>query len=194
MMSSLKFDLTDKTHHFKVLNAVNGGPLHRSHLADDKRSNFEDYKALRIPYNRTHDANHHGIYGGPYAYDISAVFPNFDSDPYDPASYDFACTDEAVKVSMEAGTKVFYRLGESIEHTIVKHVAHPPKDFKSGQSSVNTLSVIIRKVGQMALSMTWNTGKSGTSRICEKRNRMIGRTGQEQDLNFLTCTRLQQSI
>ena len=130
MMSSLKFDLTDKTHRFKVLNAVNGGPLHRSHSADDKRSNFEDYKALRIPYNRTHDANHHGIYGGPYAYDISVVFPNFDADPYDPASYDFACTDEAVKVSMEAGTKVFYRLGESIEHTIVKHVAHPPMDFK----------------------------------------------------------------
>ncbi len=130
-MDSLIFDLSKKEGAFKVLNAMNGGPCHRRHTRSQNRSTLEDYKALHIPYNRNHDANHHGFYGGPYAHDVSSVFPNFDADPKDPASYDFACTDEAVEICMdEVGTKMFYRLGESIEHQIKKHAALPPKDFK----------------------------------------------------------------
>lgn len=131
MNNTLKFDLTKKTGFFKCLNATNGGPWHKRHADDQPTSNFECYKAARIPYSRNHDSNlASSTYGGPYAHDISAIFPNFDADPTLPESYDFACTDEAILVTLEAGTETFFRLGQTIEHQIKKHGTIPPKDFK----------------------------------------------------------------
>ncbi len=129
-METLKFDLTREGKSFKILNATNGGPWHKRHANDQYRSNFSDYKAARIPYSRNHDSAVHGIYGGPYSHDISYIFPNFDADPYDPESYDFACTDESILVCLDAGTQTFFRLGQTIEHQIKKHGTLPPKDFK----------------------------------------------------------------
>lgn len=129
-MDTLIFN-TEKTYgSFKMLNATNGGPWHKRHANDQYRSNFEDYKALRIPYSRNHDSAMHTIYGGPYSHDITCIFPNFSADENDPASYDFACTDEAILVTLEAGTKTFFRLGQTIEHQIKKHGTLPPADFK----------------------------------------------------------------
>jgi len=129
-MSEIKFDLTQKTGEFKVLNATNGGPWHKRHAVDQYRSNFEDYKAARIPYSRNHDSWFCSIYGGPFSHDITAIFPNFVADVNDPASYDFACTDENILMTLEAGTETFFRLGESIDHRITKHNICVPKDFK----------------------------------------------------------------
>ncbi len=128
-MEELRFDLTKKAGRFKILNATNGGPWHKRHAADQYRSNFADYKAARIPYSRNHDSAIFGIYGGPYSHDITRIFPNFDADPYDPSSYDFACTDESILVTLDAGTETFFRLGQTIEHQIKKHGTLPPKDF-----------------------------------------------------------------
>ena len=129
-METLKFDLSQEGRQFKKLNATNGGPFHKRHAKSQDRSNLADYKAARIPYARNHDSGVCGIYGGPYSHDVSRIFPNFDADPYDPASYDFACTDESILVALEAGTETFFRLGETIEHQIKKHGTLPPKDFK----------------------------------------------------------------
>jgi len=129
-METLKFNLSDNGKKFKILNATNGGPWHKRHAGDQYRSNFDDYKAARIPYSRNHDSAVIGIYGGPYSHDVTCIFPNFDSDPYDPKSYDFACTDEAILVCLEAGTETFFRLGQTIEHQIKKHGTVPPEDFK----------------------------------------------------------------
>lgn len=129
-MQSLRFDLSKKGGPFKILNATNGGPWHKRHANDQMRSNFEDYKAARIPYSRNHDSGIVMIYGGPYSHDITYIFPDFDADPYDPASYDFACTDESILICLEAGTETFFRLGQTIEHQIKKHGTLPPKDFK----------------------------------------------------------------
>ena len=130
-METLKFDLSKTGSKFKLLNATNGGPWHKRHATDQFRSNFVDYKAARIPYSRNHDSNLSGsIYGGPYAHDITAIFPNFDADPENPDSYDFACTDESILATLDAGTETFFRLGQSIEHQIKKHGTIPPKDFK----------------------------------------------------------------
>ncbi len=115
-MDILKFDLSGDGNKFKILNATNGGPWHKRHANDQFRSNFSDYKAARIPYSRNHDSGVCGNYGGPYSHDITCIFPNFDADPYDPASYDFACTDESVLVCLDAGTETFFRLGQTIEH------------------------------------------------------------------------------
>ena len=131
-MEKLTFDLSHPVasgRPFKPLNATNGGPWHKRHANDQYRSNFDDYKAARIPFARNHDSGVCGIYGGPYSHDITNIFPDFDANPDDPASYDFACTDEAILVCLDAGTKTFFRLGQTIEHQIRKHGTIPPKDF-----------------------------------------------------------------
>lgn len=128
-MEHLKFDLSKNDGKFKVMNATNGGPWHKRHVNDQFRSNFNDYKAARIPYSRNHDSAVCGIYGGPYSHDITNIFPNFDADVNDPKSYDFACTDEAILVCLDAGTETYFRLGQTIEHQVKKHGTVPPKDF-----------------------------------------------------------------
>lgn len=126
----LNFDHNQKFGKFKYLNATNGGPWHKRHVNDLPKSNFIAYKEARIPFSRNHDSAIHSTYGGPYSHDITCIFPNFDADENDPNSYDFACTDEAIFVSLEAGTQTFFRLGQTIEHQIKKHGTIPPKDFK----------------------------------------------------------------
>ncbi len=128
-MNTLIFDTTERLGKFKHLNATNGGPWHKRHTTEQPRSNFEDYKAARIPYARNHDSGVVGVYGGPYSHDVTRIFPNFDADVNDPASYDFACTDESILVTLDAGTETYFRLGETIEHQVKKHATLPPKDF-----------------------------------------------------------------
>ncbi len=129
-MTTIKFDLENKYGAFKPLNATNGGPLCKRHTKNQAKSNFPAYKEARIPYSRNHDSGTKPIYGGPYSHDVMNIFPNFDADPYDPESYDFACTDESILICLDAGTETFYRLGQTIEHQIKKHHTLPPKDFK----------------------------------------------------------------
>lgn len=124
-MDILKFDLSQVTKDFKLLNATNGGPWHKRHTATQPRSNFDAYKAARIPFSRNHDSR----FDNCFTHDISEIFPWFDADEKDPASYDFACTDENILCALEAGTQTFFRLGQSIEHEIKKHHTRPPKDF-----------------------------------------------------------------
>lgn len=128
-MNKLNFDLSKKYGGFKPMNAVNNGPVYKRHVNDQKRTNIDEYTALNIPYARNHDAAFDANYGGEHSVDISAIFPNFDADPYLPESYDFACTDEYVQIIMLAGTRVFYRLGQKIEHYVRKFGTIPPKDF-----------------------------------------------------------------
>ncbi len=128
-MQNIKVDFSKKLGKMKPMHAVNNGPVHKFNT-DMAVSNFEAYKAASLPFARIHDANHCSSYGGPHIVDTYAIFPDFDADPYDEASYDFACTDEYLRVIDASGTKIFYRLGVSIEHYIKKYFAKPPKDFK----------------------------------------------------------------
>ena len=118
-MENIKFNLNKTYGKFRPMNAVNNGPVHKRHASDQARSNLEDYKAARIPYARNHDASFCASYGGEYTVDISAIFPNFDADPYKEESYNFACTDEYVATTHLANTEVFYRLGQK-QNTILK--------------------------------------------------------------------------
>ena len=112
----------------KPMHAVNNGPSVKKPGGDQKRGNFEDYKALRIPFARTHDSKN-CVSGGANTCDISAVFPRFDADENDPRNYDFVFTDHYLDNIRRAGTEVFFRLGQSIEHGPKKYVVLPPKDF-----------------------------------------------------------------
>ena len=111
----------------KAMNAVNNGPT--KPRSDQSRGNFDAYAALKIPYARVHDANHCSAYGGPHTVDITAVFPDFDADVENPASYDFVHTDEYLANIRAAGTEPYFRLGQSIEHGLKKYGVNPPKDY-----------------------------------------------------------------
>ena len=81
-----------------------------------------------IPSSRLHDTG--GRYGGGCFVDIENIFRNFDADPEDPASYDFAFTDWLLTQLHEQGVEPFYRLGATIEnsHYIKAYHIFPPKD------------------------------------------------------------------
>ena len=113
----------------KPMHAVNNGPIYK--FASDQRiTNIDHFRAAGIPYARTHDASFNATYGGEHTVDVGNIFPNFDADPCDPASYDFCLTDEYLRVIEFAGVETYYRLGNKIEHWPKKYGTLPPKDFK----------------------------------------------------------------
>jgi len=112
----------------KPMNAVNNGP--KKEGTDQVIGNFDAYKALRIPYARTHDAAFCADYGGEHIVDVMNIFPDFSMKVDDPKAYDFTLTDIYLQSIQDAGTKVFFRLGQKIEHPIKKYGIYPPKDFK----------------------------------------------------------------
>ncbi|MBQ7309068.1 MAG: hypothetical protein IJW87_02715 [Clostridia bacterium] len=124
-MKTINVDFSIEKGPIKPMNAVNNGP---HGMSERGTTNFPAYRALEIPYARNHDASFYSGYGGEHTVDVHRIFKNFDADENDPASYIFEPTDEYTKHTYEAGTKVFYRLGASIEHGY-KYGTYPPKDF-----------------------------------------------------------------
>lgn len=112
----------------KLMNAVNNGPIKAG--SEQTRGNFDAYRAAHIPYARTHDASFCAAYGGEHSVDISAVFPDFNKKVTDEKAYDFTLTDLYLKSIQDAGTGIFFRLGQKIEHAPKKYYILPPKDFK----------------------------------------------------------------
>ena len=127
-MATVKVERNNVLGKIKPMHAVNNGPVKGPRMFP-YLGNFDAYKEAGFPYARNHDAAFCSHYGGEHTVDITAVFPNFDADPYDPASYDFTCTDHYSATIMEAGTEVFYRLGQKIDHRVKKYDNKPPKDF-----------------------------------------------------------------
>ncbi len=125
-MTNIKIDLKNQNGKIKPMNAVNNGPTDPGVRAS--YSNFESYKKARIPYARNHDASFFVGYGGEHTVDVHRIFRNFDADVNDPASYIFEPTDKYLETIIATGTKVFYRLGASIEHGY-KYGTRVPKDF-----------------------------------------------------------------
>ena len=136
-MNAVNIYLKQKAGPIKPMNAVNNGP--KLDTKEQTSGNFHFYKKARIPYARTHDAALYAGYGGAHVADISALFPDFDADPTDPESYDFDLTDDYLQSIIDAGTQVFFRLGQSIEHTI-KNTEHSPLPIsKNGRKSASIL-------------------------------------------------------
>ena len=128
-MDRITVDFSKSCGKVKPMHSVNNGPVYK--YADDQRiTNIEQYKAAGIPFARTHDASFYETYGGEHIVDINMIFTDFSKDPEDPSSYDFALTDEYLKVIEAGGAKVYYRLGSKIEHWSKKYNTLPPPDFK----------------------------------------------------------------
>ena len=86
-------------------------------------------KDAHIPFSRLHDVG--GAFGGFRYVDIPNIFRDFDADENDPASYDFAFTDELLKALDSYGVKPYFRLGVTIENqcNIKAYRIYPPKDY-----------------------------------------------------------------
>ena len=110
----------------KVMNAVNNGPQMAG--STQKKGNAKAYKDAGFGYARLHDTPI--AWRWAHTVDISCVFPDFDADENDPKSYDFTLTDKLIKDIYSTNTKVFYRLGQSIEHWRKKYGVNPPADFE----------------------------------------------------------------
>lgn len=110
----------------KPLHGVNNGPVGYGSLVDVSHY----YRELAVPYARLHDPN----WPHPREVDIPQVFPNFDADPDDPASYRFGPTDDYIRRILDTGARIVYRLGVSIEHTKTKYYTDPPADFEKWAS------------------------------------------------------------
>ncbi len=104
----------------KPMNAANNGPTSNT---------MESYKSLRIPFARTHDTPLGEEYGG-HCIDINQVFPDFSANVNSPKSYDFTNSDVVLLNMQKAGTKPFYRLGQSIEHQKRKYGIYPPANYR----------------------------------------------------------------
>ena len=89
-MNRIVVDISKTSGEIKPVNAVNNGP---SGTSVRGISNFEEYRALEIPYARNHDASFYANYGGEHTVDVHRIFKNFDADETDPASYVFESTD-----------------------------------------------------------------------------------------------------
>ncbi len=91
--------------------------------------NLNWFKAAHISYVRTHDAMLDPSSYGRYVYDIRSIFRDFSADVDDPASYDFFNSDKVLKRARDAGEKILYRLGQTIEPAQNKYYIYPPEDY-----------------------------------------------------------------
>jgi hypothetical protein len=85
----------------------------------------EEFEYMGVPYTRLHDVEY--PYGQNQFVDVHCIFPDFDADENLPESYNFKPTDDYIKGIIDAGGKVFYRLGESIDHFEKPLYIHAPK-------------------------------------------------------------------
>lgn len=107
-MKSIQIDFSSIQGKIKPLHGVNNAP------EPDCEEGYRDVLAKAgIPFVRLHDMGGH--YAAARYVDIANVFPDFEKDPADPASYDFAFTDWLIADLYRQGCEVVYRLGCSIE-------------------------------------------------------------------------------
>ena len=124
-MDKIKIYQNSETGRIKPMHAVNNGPV----KSYENRSNFETFKALQIPFVRNHDTSLSEAYGPSHVVDVHCIFTDFSRDVNDESAYDFKLTDVYTETITDAGSKVFYRLGSSIEHWPKKYGTIIPTDF-----------------------------------------------------------------
>jgi len=120
-MTRLTIDFANPMGPIKPLHGVNNGPINFGGMLN----NSHRYRELGVPWARLHDPN----WPHPREVDVPQIFPDFDADPADPASYCFGPTDDYLRSILDTGAKIIYRLGTSIEHYSRRRYTHPPADF-----------------------------------------------------------------
>ena len=108
--------------------------LHSSNFATivSSRRIFDShdlFKSMHFTAARTHDWAL--VNSGQRMVDVHNIFPLMHLDADDERNYVWGPTDEAIRLCYDAGTKIMYRLGTSIEHTgnEIHFNTIPPQDF-----------------------------------------------------------------
>lgn len=124
-MALITVDFEKRRGGIKPVNGVGQPPI--LYGADD--SMFHYLTEAHIPFSRLHDTG--GLFGGNRFVDIPNLFRDFDADPEEPASYDFAFTDVLITSLIRHGVEPIFRLGVTIENdaAIRAYRIYPPKDF-----------------------------------------------------------------
>lgn len=120
----IEADFTKVTGRVKAMHGVGQPPmlgLNAEHL--------HYLEEAGIPYSRLHDVG--GMFGGGAYVDIPNVFPDFEADENDPASYNFPFTDVIITELKKHGVEPVYRLGVTIENYagVKAFRIFPPADF-----------------------------------------------------------------
>ena len=123
-MAKINVDFSKITGKMKPVHAVGQPPI----MGWSNTSMFHFLTEAGIPYSRLHDVG--GCFGGARFVDIPNVFPDFNADPEDPASYDFTWTDPLITGLVEAKVEPYYRLGVTIENEVWRKAyrVNPPED------------------------------------------------------------------
>ena len=83
-----------------------------------------------LPYSRLHDMGMNRVYP---CIDIQCIFPDFEADETNPASYKFALSDHIILHLVKTGCKPYYNLAPTIENAVGAGFEplyiHKPKDF-----------------------------------------------------------------
>lgn len=125
-MNKVTVNFNENIGKIKPMHSVNNGSAYPKGRT---RGNFETFSELEIPYVRNHDASLSEAYGSQHLVDIHCIFPDFSKDVNDESAYDFTLTDVYIKNIIDVGSKVFYRLGASIEHWVKKYGTLVPESF-----------------------------------------------------------------
>ena len=118
-------DVEKTAEKIKPLHSVGGGP--RQGGARLGYNFTKEFSEIGVPYARLHDVE--GAYSQNQFVDIHCIFPDFNADVDDPASYNFKPTDAYINAIHAYGGKVFYRLGESLDPYEKKLYVRAPKDY-----------------------------------------------------------------
>lgn len=123
-MAKIKVDFSKITGKMKPVHAVGQPPI----IGWSNASMFHFLTEAGIPYARLHDVG--GGFGAGRFVDIPNVFPDFNANPEDPASYDFTWTDPLITSLVEAKVEPYYRLGVTIENEVWRKAyrVNPPED------------------------------------------------------------------
>lgn len=121
----IKVNFGNKIGKIKPMHGVNNGP--RSGGAGLRYDASEYFKNAKIPIVRLHDTE--GAYGANQYVDIHCIFPDFSADEEKEESYNFKATDNYLTAIKNAGSEIFYRLGESIDHYEKQLFVLPPKNY-----------------------------------------------------------------
>lgn len=122
-MANIKVNFNETVKAMKAVHGVGQAPTHNL-----LTHNFHYLTEAGIPYSRLHDFLIMTAHCNPV--DIPGMFPDFDKDPKDPESYDFAFADVIVKGLVDAGVEPFWRLGVTFENFTATKGYHvfPPKN------------------------------------------------------------------
>lgn len=125
MNNVINVELNNIIGKIKPMHGTGGGP--RQGGASLGANVTDIFQEIGVPFCRLHDIE--GGYAQNQYVDVHCVFPDFNADENDPDSYNFKPTDNYLNYIIQSGSKVFYRLGETIDHYPKKLFVRPPKDY-----------------------------------------------------------------